>query len=690
MAVLTLLRQLPGGYSERGASPPLHLGLGLYQGGRLGAAGDMAYRRALNTLMVPPLMARMEQQIGESFGNPEYLYQALKFYLMMTTPEHRDPELLKVWIARDWKARYPGATTAAFRQSFREHLDALLEDELNPVPAGNPALIAQARQALAQLPLASRVYAQLKAEQHSERTDGWTLAGTVPADDLRYFRRRSNTPFSEGLPRLYTVDGYQQVFVSERDALVSQVVQEAWVLGPGYARSDDERSGLERKVEELYLADYARLWEAFLDDIEMQQGSNVEQQADLVRAIMTPDSPAKTVLAAIAGQTALAQAIASREQQEMDPQQLQRFRDRVGRWLGRADAAASQPVATAGFVDPALKVDQRFRQLHALLQSDGKTPPRIDTALADLTDLYDYLVQAMHQKTLGPDAVAGLHEIVARGNAVIGRIESLANAQPQPLRGWLASTTETSRALTIGKAVGGAQQQVKEAWASSVGPECRAALASRYPFDRNAGLFVNLNDFTRLFGPGGVIEGFAQTYILPFADTSVRPWRWRREGAGLRGLSSEALRMFEQAGRIREAFFAQSGGSLGFGFEIEPVSLDHRARQVVLELGDQRITYQHGPRRPTRVEWPQRGPGASITFTTPGLLGQTIMASERGPWAWLKLLDAAHVRRSATPDRFRVLFDVSGYRAEFDVRSDSIINPFFLPELEQFRCLERL
>lgn len=689
MAVLTALRQLPGGYSERAASPPLHLGLGLYQGGRLGAAADMAYRRALNTLMVPPLMARMEQQISESSGNPEYLYQALKFYLMMTTPEQRDPELLKVWIARDWEARYPGTTAAAFRQSFREHLDALLEDELNPVPVGNPALIAQARQALAQLPLAARVYAQLKAEQHAERTDGWTLAAAVSADDLRHFRRRSNTPFSEGVPRLYTVDGYQQVFVSERDALVGQVVQEAWVLGPSHARADDERAGLERKVEELYLADYARLWEAFIDDIEMQKGSNVEQQADLVRAIMEPDSPAKTVLAAIAGQTALAQAISSREQQEMDPQQLRRFRDRVERWLGRADAAASQRPA-ASFVDPALKVDQRFRQLHDLLQSDGKTPPRIDTILADLADLYDYLLQAMHQKTLGPDAVAGLHDVVARGNAVIGRIESLANAQPQPLRGWLAATAGASRALTIGEAVDGARKQVKEAWVSSVGPECRAALAGRYPFARNAGLFVNLNDFTRLFGPGGVIEGFAQTYILPFADTSVRPWRWRREGAGLRGVSSEALRMFEQAARIRDAFFAQGGGSLGFGFEIEPISLDHRARQVALELGDQRITYQHGPRRPTRVEWPQRGPGASITFTTPGLLGQTIMASERGPWAWLKLLDAAQVRRSAAPDRFRVLFDVSGYRAEFEVRSDSIINPFFLPELEQFHCLERL
>ena len=586
------------------------------------------------------------------------------------------------------EASYPGTTTAAMRHSFREHLDALLEEELDPGSVANRTLVAYARQVLTQLPLATRVYAQLKAEQHAERTDGWTSPHFVSADDLRWFRRRSKASFAEGVPRLYTVDGYQKVFVSERDALVEQAVEEAWVLDPGNSSSrvDEQKAALERKVEELYLADYARLWEAFIDDIEMQQGGNIELQADLVRAIMQPASPAKSVLEAIAGQTALGQAIAAREQKGMDPRELQRFRDRVERWLGRADPAA--PQQAPAFVDPALKVDHRFRQLHALVQSDGNAPPRIDAVLADLSELYDYLVQALHQKALGPDAVEEVKELVGRGNAVLGRIESLANAQPEPLKRWLESMTTTSRSMTIGRAVSGAQQQVKDAWASDAGPECIAALSDRYPFDRNSPLTVTLNDFARVLGPGGTIERFAQTYILPFADTSVRPWRWRRD-AGLRGISSAALRMFEQAAMIREAFFS-SGGALGFDFEIEPLSLDHRARQVVLEVGDQRITYRHGPCRSTQVQWPPQGSGARITFTTADQIGQTIIASKGGPWGWLQLLDGAQLRRSGSPDRFQALFDVKGYRAEFEIRSHSVINPFLFPAVEQFRCLERL
>lgn len=691
LPMLVALRNLPGGYAERDAVAPLHLGLGLYQGDRLGAAAQTAYRRALNTLMVPPLMARMEQQISENFNNPEYLYQALKFYLMMTMPEQRDPELLKVWIVRDWEARYPGATTASFRHAFREQLDALLEEDLNPVPAATAPLVAQTRQALVQLPLASRVYAQLKAEQHAERVDGWILPAFVSSDDLRFFSRRSNAPFTEGVPRLYTVEGYQQVFVTERDSLVEQVTQEAWVMGRGESpsRVDEERAALERKVEELYLADYARLWEAFIGDIDIKPGSNVELQADLVRAIMQQASPLKSVLTAVTRQTALAYEIAARERQEMDPGELQRFRDRVERWFGRGDPSVAQPAGGA-FVDPALKVDQRFRQINALVHSEGNAPPRIDAVLVDLRELYDYLVQALHQTTLGPDAVQNVGETVARGNAVIGRIESLANAQPEPLRRWLTSVAATSRGMTVERTRGAAQQQVKDAWASGVAPECMAALSGRYPFDRWSPLTVNLSDFARVLGPGGTIDAFAQKFILPFADTSVRPWRWRRDDAGLRGISPDALRMFEQAASIREAFFASGGPSPGFGFEIEPLSLDNRARQVVLEVGDQRITYQHGPRRPTRIQWPPQGSGARITFTTADQIGQTLSASKAGPWAWLQLLDNAQVRRGGSPDRFRVLFDVKGYRAEFDVRADSVINPFFLPELEQFHCRDRL
>jgi type VI secretion system protein ImpL len=45
---------------------------------------------------------------------------------------------------------------------------------------------------------------------------------------------------------------------------------------------------------------------------------------------------------------------------------------------------------------------------------------------------------------------------------------------------------------------------------------------------------------------------------------------------------------------------------------------------------------------------------------------------------------------TAGVDRFRLAFDVEGYKAEFEMRADSVINPLYLPELQQFRCLSTL
>jgi type VI secretion system protein ImpL len=208
---------------------------------------------------------------------------------------------------------------------------------------------------------------------------------------------------------------------------------------------------------------------------------------------------------------------------------------------------------------------------------------------------------------------------------------------------------------------------------------------------RTATKDANLIDFARLFGPGGLIETFSQEHILPFADTSVQPWRWRAGDEGALGLSSGSLRMFERAARIREAFFATGSASPGVFFEVEPLTLDRKARQVVLEIGEQRIVYQHGPRRSERVQWPPaQGTGALVAFTPAEQIGQTITLAKSGPWALFQLLDEARVQRGGGVDRFQVSFDVRGYRADFLIRAESVINPFVLPELEQFRCLGQL
>jgi type VI secretion system protein ImpL len=50
------------------------------------------------------------------------------------------------------------------------------------------------------------------------------------------------------------------------------------------------------------------------------------------------------------------------------------------------------------------------------------------------------------------------------------------------------------------------------------------------------------------------------------------------------------------------------------------------------------------------------------------------------------MLDAGRIMASDQPDRFDVTFQVGSRAATFGLRANTVVNPFTLPELGQFRC----
>ena len=67
--------------------------------------------------------------------------------------------------------------------------------------------------------------------------------------------------------------------------------------------------------------------------------------------------------------------------------------------------------------------------------------------------------------------------------------------QPQPRD----ASGLTQRAVT---------SELNAIWRADVLPFCQSALNNRYPFDPQSAVDVNVRDFARLFGPGGMIDAF--------------------------------------------------------------------------------------------------------------------------------------------------------------------------------------
>lgn len=195
-----------------------------------------------------------------------------------------------------------------------------------------------------------------------------------------------------------------------------------------------------------------------------------------------------------------------------------------------------------------------------------------------------------------------------------------------------------------------------------------------------------MDDFVRLMAPGGLIDGFFTDTLKPFVDTTQTPWKWNSVDNSQLGLSANTLAQLEMASQIRNALFPGGGAAVSVKFEITPTSLDSQIGSVSLDLDGQDVAYSHGPTQPIRVQWP--GPGgrnqARLTFVP--LSGATVSITKEGPWALFRLLDGAKVAAVGQSDRLNVTFTGGGGTAAFLIAANSVINPFTLPALHQFRC----
>jgi type VI secretion system protein ImpL len=106
---LEAMREVTDVYDDFGDGTPFLMGMGLYQGASLTAAGNDAYRRELDNILLLAIRNQLEQHLESGVGDPDFQYEGLKTYLMLGDKEHLDPELLALWMDLDWRNTFAEA-----------------------------------------------------------------------------------------------------------------------------------------------------------------------------------------------------------------------------------------------------------------------------------------------------------------------------------------------------------------------------------------------------------------------------------------------------------------------------------------------------------------------------------------------------------------------------------------------------
>jgi type VI secretion system protein ImpL len=691
VASLDKLRFMPLGYATRDDGVPFGEGFGLAQHERLRAANIDAYHDALDRLFLPRLIYRLEQLLQKNIQDTAFVYEGLKVYLMLGGLATIDDELVQTWMARDWSNLYAGAANAKGRERLMEHLQAALERPSSAVDL-NGALVEQAQNTLARMPLADRAYTLMRTRAEAQGYPAWNAADRGGPDAELVFEKREGGPLSDvEVPGFFTYDGFHDGVLAQMDAMVERARNDRWVLGAAGNQSviEAQFNTIRQDILNRYRVDFIAAWDAQLSRLRIAaigSGDNLT----VMGALAAPTSPLKQLLVSLTNETQLtklredAAAAApggtgpAGAVQAVAEKKLVQGAASVGGQVGTALAlsALDQQGAATGATGPAINygadIEAHFKPLHDFASAAGGAAP-VDGLIARFNNLY----QALNLMRAGG---AARDQAVQSMQGELSALEADAARMPGLVANMIDGTVKALKDITQGSLKG----RLNQALANEVTGPCQQIVENRYPFYNDSSRPVPLADFARLFGPNGIMNTFFQRELASMVDQSGQAWRGRDDTDLSRSLSNQSLRQFQLAADIRDAFFATGGGMPAIEFYVTPVTLSPDAFTVTFDVDGQQLVYDHSAARPARMTWPGPGEGRAEVAVTPEIAGRESRISETGPWGLFRMIRRAAALNQG--DSVGVNFNIGGRNASFNVQASSVLNPFTLAALGEFRC----
>lgn len=651
------------------------------------------YEALSEQVVLPQIVRRMEHVIAgaTASGDATAAYGALRVYLMLFDRAKFDANDVKMWVLDDW-ARHDSAVRFGGHAAMIDHVQRLFS-EVHVVQSPlsrNERLIQQARAFLDGSNSTDRLYQRAKAAMSKDAPDEFSLLRVVGPQAGIVFTRASGAPLSSGVPGIFTLDGYRAVF-SKRLPDFLQVASEddAWVMG---RRTLDDsaknaagalnvpiRNGdaLSTAITRQYLTEYAQQWDAFLDDIRVVSGTSFAFNLTVLRTFAAPDSPLTRLVRAAANETTLTRPMA-----KPDGSLSEKATEAVNQKAEKILGARALEQVERELVDNHFAALREVVMGHADARSDAQLAGTSagKTALEGVTGLLNDYYNTL---TISDNALLNNNMPPESENAA--KLKMTADTMPAPFRVVLQQlAVDGSRGVNQG--IG---QLLSRQMQTAVADTCRMTIEGNYPFSPNSKRDVGIDDFTRIFAQGGVIDDFFTKTLAPFVNVTAKPWRYRTLPGATEPVQGPDLEPFEHAKAIRDIFFNDPDRRRpSWKADIRIPELDPMIMSLSLDIDGQTTLYQHGPVVPFTVTWPGPRGGIHARITaSPRIRADTSTIAAEGPWALMRLLRKGRVVEAATPGRTRVAFSFDGREAALDIASPgSVANPVTSDVLTTFRC----
>lgn len=649
-------------------------GFGLYDG-NVDSAADEAYQAQLLTLMLPRLLAYLEERVSKGHKGGD-LYHNFRTYLMFNKIENIDRKLVIDWFKDDWKVTMQGE--ASQRKALEQHLETLLTLDIQAQTL-NSKLVKQTRKLLLRVPVHQRIYSRIRTR--SENREKINLLNMFGESVREVYR--SNAEIEERLqvPFMFTKEGYDSLDFSTSSPVIADIVNERWVLSDDNEQKvdfiKDDLEEISEKVEDLYFAEFIKHWTVVMKTLDVAEFKSVDQAAEVLSRFVDPVySPLQAILQV------------TRENTQLTSPVMQNLNDDQAEGSGAAKVTASLAGNFKG-----TPVDQRFRPLNVLLREGKQKPAPITAIEQKLTQLKEF----MGEITVSPDADKKAFEVaLARykqgsGNAITS-LRKFASNQPPSVKRWLTSLSDQSWKVILSAA----RRHINIEWKNQVYGFYREALAGRYPLSRKSSNELAQLDFSDFFKPKGKVDIFSTKYIKPFIHSN-KNWKNKSVDGRSVGFGKNSLDQLQRAQAIKSIFFRKNAEVPGISLQLKPDRLNKIDARFWLDVGDQRIDYNHGPKFWKDLNWSVEDDNSRVRLVFEDLNGDRHEKSFEGPWAWLRLLDDSSISETRQSNVYLIEYkvdDSSGssqrHSMKYLIKARSVNNPFNQNLLGVFKAPERI
>lgn len=667
---LEALRPAVDAAARHEAHVPWLMRAGLYQGHAVSRRVQEAYRRELNSTLVPGLSARFREELAGNAGDLQALYYYLKGYLMLAQPQHADAEQLSSLADIAWQRVFP--EDPVLQHALDSHFQVLLEKPgYLRASSLDDELVAQARNTLRAADLATLVYSSIKLDMRNQYDDSARLDKALGLfSDV--FRRTSGRPLTQPWPAIYT----QPVFATQVDAgiqtAVERFLESGWVLGTGMP-DGLTRDRTVQQVITLYEQDYIRAWEELLEDLQLQPAGSLQEASMVAAKLSGNGSPLRLLLKLVRTHTndMLRVPAGAGEAGNVKPAATaavsgalsKAVSTQVARRSSVLAAALTSGDSVAAAASPGQMIEEHFAPLDQMLDGEpGATS--LDRTLE--------VVAQLSKALLTMNAAD-----IAQPNPQLLLAQQESAQLPAPLSGWVAALAGKSETLVAT----GARDALGEETQSMVGTDCNAFVKGRYPFQPSSQKDIPIQNFGELFGQGGTFDMLFGKSLAALIDTTATTWAWR-EGPNMTPGPADLPAQVQAADRIKRLWF-RGGAQPEVPFTVYGITVSPPITRVVITVDGQELDSAKTSTLP--MQWPGPKPGSAsiIAYDTEG---KAIGHVERtGDWALFRLLQSGRLTRRSDLDSV-AYFPLAGGVAEISLRASSLRNPFLDKTVQNFRC----